>query len=366
MRRLLKISACYAKVDWDEALSFRLDSEGRWCSARLGARFYQRTLRGDVIVDNRQLDDIAAERVERDIRRQLQGVRAELARGDLADIAPPAQQQLRQLLLRACEHPPSRPAIAQQFDQAYSELVPILPPDRYRDIVVLPATGCPNARCSFCAFYKDSPFRSRSLADFEQHLQLVRTLFGDSIAARDGVFLGSANALALPQKKILPVLASVDACLGQRKRGVASFFDPEHASRRSREDWCDLAGGGLSQVVIGLETGLASLRRALGKSDDLSLLQQAIADIRAAQIRVGLTLLVGAGDVAEAARQRDATAAFIQALELAAGDVIYLSPLKGCAWPELDNHYALFRRQLRAHTAAKVVHYSMDKFRYFA
>ena len=146
---------------------------------------------------------------------------------------------------------------------------------------------------------------------------------------------------------------------------MASFFDPEHAPRRKQVDWQTLADAGLSQVIIGLETGVPELRLSIGKSDQLKVLSDAIALIKQAGIRVALTLLMGIGKQAEATYQREITTAFIGGLELDARDIVYLSPLTGSDWRDLDQHQDAFKRFINQHSNARTRHYNMEKFHYY-
>ena len=123
-----------------------------------------------------------------------------------------------------------------QFEAAYPEPVVILPPDRYQDLVIQPALGCPHGECSFCAFYRDRAFRILSDPEFERHLEGIQTLLGSAIGLRDGIFLGSANALAIPQPTLIDRLRSVAKQLGPRKRQVAAFWDPDHSPTRTAAD----------------------------------------------------------------------------------------------------------------------------------
>ena len=353
-----------AKLELSEDLHLRLDSEGRWGSFRKGRRFYRRTLRDEAWCRDRELGPEEHRLLLADIRNCLLATRREIRDRRLTILG--RREELHELLDRALrleEDPLDRRL---QFDQAYAEPVPILPPDRYRDLVVLPATGCPNGQCSFCAFYKDIPFRVFSQDEFEEHLDRLEALLGRALQARDGLFLGSANALALPHKKLVPMLETLRTRIGPRRRGIASFFDPEHAPSRSAADWQQLATLGLTQVVLGLETADPGLRAALGKTPDLSLIDDSIQTIRQTPIRIGLTLLLGAGDAASADSQLDQACNFLTSLPLRSADLIYLSPLDDSSWPDAHSHFAPWRRTLGTATTAQLVHYSMDRFHYYA
>ncbi len=352
------------KIELTEGSSLRLDAEGRWGSYRRGPSFFRRTLRDEAWCGSRELDAAERRQLEAWIQETLEHSRQALLAGEL-----PVLGDARDLLDSLEKALALDESVAQRrdlFDQVYAERIPILPPDRYRDLVVLPATGCPNGQCSFCAFYQGVDFRPFSLDEFTTHLDNLARLLGRALAARDGLFLGSANALALPDKKLLPMLELLQDRFGSRPRGLASFYDPEHAPKRSLADWKTLESLGLTQVVLGLETADPALRQSLGKSPDLSLIDQSLAALSQTHIRTGLTLLLGAGPAESGDSQLAQATDYLASLPLGPRDLIYLSPLDSSTWPQPHTAFAPWRKQLRTSTPAQLVHYSMDRFHYYA
>lgn len=244
--------------------------------------------------------------------------------------------------------------------------MPILPPDRYRDLVVLPATGCPWGRCAFCAWYRDARFSVLDPAAFEAHLERVAALFGLGAPARDGLFLGSASALSVPDDRLLAHLGRAVARFGPFPRGVSAFLDPDHAPHRTEADWRRLAVAGLTRAVVGLETGDSALRRRLGKADPARLVETVRA-LRAAGLSAGVSVLAGPGSPADAEAHLRGTAAVVRDLGLGPGDVVYVSPLEGALpEPALAAAAAELEAALRPVTRAKIAPYRMDLYRYFA
>ncbi len=346
----------------------RWDAEGRWCTYRRAERLYRRTLDGSVIVDDRDgLRDLpreSAAQVHREVReaacemiRDLEGERIRIE--GIEDIV-----RLRDCLRRVLAWSPSALAAEKnRFATAYPERVPILPPDRYRDIVLLPAVGCPHNHCTFCTLHRGTPFRVLGQAEFEQHMLRVGDLFGNSRWARDGLFLGSASALSLSRPDLTRVLDRCARTFGRPSRGIAAFFDPDHAPQHSAQAYREFAAHSLELAVIGLESGLLPLRKSLGKSGDLRAMRRAVAALKGAGVRCGLTVLVGAGGAAMAHRHREETARVLHDMELGPEDRVYLSPLLG---PDLAGEVQALQATVDAATRARVVPYAMDRFRYFA
>lgn len=88
----------------------------------------------------------------------------------------------------------------------------------------------------------------RSLADVER-------LYCGKLQGARCVFLGSANALALSQRRLLLCLDQIRKRFGVFKRGVGAFADPDFSAGRTDQHCCELRKKELRQIVIGLETG---------------------------------------------------------------------------------------------------------------
>ncbi len=253
------------------------------------------------------------------------------------------------------------------LQRAWPEPTRILPPHRYRDLVILPATGCPNHGCGFCAFYKKRPFRVLDDQAFENHLQAVVDALGVAIAERDGLFLGSASALSLNDTLLLKRLARVRTAIGIPRRGVAAFLDPDRAPSRSAQAFAALREAGLVEATLGLETGQPDLRRRLGKRADLSDVRAAIDAMRTAGVGVGLTVLVGLGEHDDEHRHRDATVALLASLDLGTRDFVHLSPLVRPGFGRVPEVVLrAWRRALITTTPARVAPYLIERFAWLA
>ncbi|MBK8481785.1 MAG: hypothetical protein IPL40_11490 [Proteobacteria bacterium] len=370
-----RIDPADAAVELDGGTGLRLDARGRWCSLRTHGQLFRRTLAGEVVTylqprpSPSPVSDPAG--CHEAARRLAAALHRRISDGEGPLRLSGAQPDRAELLARlaraerwsAAEHARE----AQRFTATYPEPVEILPPDRTMDVVALPAIGCPNAGCTFCAFYRARRFRPQTPQAFAAHLEAVRELLGPLLALRSGVFLGSASALSLSQPRLLAALAACAAQLGERRRGVAAFWDPDHAPARNPSDWQALHGAGLRAVYLGLETGLAPLRAALGKSPDLDGLLSAVAAQRRAPLRTGVIVLAGAGGATSVTAHAEATATMIARMDLGARDLVFVSPLRD-ALPadQLVQAAHALRQAIAARSAAQVAPYAMDAFRYYS
>ncbi len=359
--------------------SLRVDALGRWLSARLEDGLHRRTVDGRVVryeARTRPPVDVPEPgAVHARVQALAEEFHAALTGGAAAQIqtrgefAAPPREHLEGLVGAATRW--GRAAFERElarYEAVYDENVEILPPDRTLDVVVLPAAGCPNASCTFCAFYRGRGLRVKPSAELVAHLEGVRDLFGPALALRRGVFLGSASAISLSQAKLERALEETQRILGRSfPAGAAAFWDPDHAPTRSGEDWVRLRQRGLRQVYVGLETGSPALRAEAGKSGDLEAFGASLHPTREAGVRLGVIVLVGLGGVARAQEHLRETTRAVERLGLQAQDTVFLSAWEGSMPPAaLRASERALRDALRAVTAAKVVPYAMRSFRYYA
>jgi radical SAM superfamily enzyme YgiQ (UPF0313 family) len=370
----IKIFSGYSLfIEMPDNRSLRLDREGRWSSYQKGLALYRRTLDSKIIkVQERTYSLINLEESEKitgEISSILEVISKKSGRShsDLyqsKNNVPDIKRWIQKSI--AFLHKPIDLEV-QRFNNAYPEGIQILPPDRYRDLVIQPALGCPSGQCTFCAFYKNNRFRVLTDIEFDRHLEAVRNLFGENKGERNGIFLDSASALSLSQRRMIRIFDKIADLIPNSKRGIAAFLDPDNAPKRNLKDFIALKDRGLSQVTIGLETGYPFLRKRLGKSEDLSILKRTVKIIRDAGIQVALTILVGAGGSDFIKDHHSKSTQFIQDLGLSKRDIIYLSPLSDSLSPShLTTEISNFGQTLKKVTNARISPYHMERFYYFS
>lgn len=118
---------------------------------------------------------------------------------------------------------------------------------------------------------------------------------------------------------------------------------------------------------MGLETGLAALRREQGKSGDLDRFVSTVAEQKKGGMAVSVTVLVGLGGPARADEHRTATVDVVARMPLEGTDRVYLSPLAG-SFPldRMEEDLAGWRAALAERTAARVGDYRIERFAWFA
>jgi radical SAM superfamily enzyme YgiQ (UPF0313 family) len=212
--------------------------------------------------------------------------------------------------------------------------ISILPPDQYLSIVLQATEGCSWNRCTFCSFYMDRTFAARTPEDFRKHALAVRELLGAGIELRRGVFLADGNALALSSRRLEPLVAAAREVFPGR--ALFGFVDLFSGERLPTEHWTGLSKAGLERVYIGMETGSDELLARVNKPGSAAELIEFVGELKAAELAVGLILMVGLGGLDYKDEHARASIEVLKALPLSASDVVYLSPFVAPSRPESD------------------------------
>jgi len=309
--------------DPEWVLSF--DREGRLLTLVQGQELFKRALDSRVLRRRHRegRDGRRWELLGDCERREVFAVARELA--GLTAEAPDAPDTLRERLETEVLPWTADRLLAEEgrFLAAYRPIA-ILPPDRYLAVVLQATEGCSWNRCTFCSFYQGRPFGLASPEDFQRHAAAVRGLLGRDLARRRSIFLADGNALAVGNRRLLPLLAIArESFPGQE---ITGFVDVYSGSRHEPTDWRELAAQGLTQVYIGMETGCDSLLRWVDKPGSRDELTAFVQELKEAGLAVSLILMIGMGGGAWRERHREESLATLAGLPLDRRDLLYLSP----------------------------------------
>lgn len=206
--------------------------------------------------------------------------------------------------------------------------VGILPPDQYMSVVLQMTEGCSFNTCTFCTFYKDRPFKIKTLEEFNSHVRKVKEYLSESIQLRRTIFLGDANALVVPTPKLIPLLRVVHNHLDVEKMGgLFAFLDGFSGEKKSYEDYKALQEMGLKKIYIGLESGNNDLLSFLKKPGNSETAVSAVYDIKKANISVAIIILLGAGGRKFQQAHISDSIKILNQMNLDADDIIYFSEL---------------------------------------
>lgn len=239
---------------------------------------------------------------------------------------------------------PRLEAERERFAKVYKP-ISILPPDQYLALVLQATEGCSYNECSFCTFYRDRPFRIHTPTDFATHIAAAKEFLGRGVSVRKTLFLADANAVIIPQERLLPLLDMVNqafpilpinASAEERAEwrtahpwtlnGIYAFISAPDALRKDADDFAAMRARNVRRLYVGLETGHDPLRRFLRKQGTAADALAAVQAIKGGGVEVGLIFMVGVGgETYREAHFRD-TVALLKEMPLGRDDLIYISP----------------------------------------
>ncbi len=215
-------------------------------------------------------------------------------------------------------------ADATAFAEVYQP-IGILPPDQYLALVLQATEGCSFRSCTFCDLYRGS-YAVKDRVGFAAHVAGVRAYLGASLSLRArGVFLGSANALAVPMSGLLPLVEVVRAEFPGRP--IYAFLDGFTGVRKHTDDYAALAACGLRRVYIGLESGHDALLAFVRKPSTSGQAIETVRTLKSAGVNVGVIVMIGLGGGTYAEAHVADTAEAVNEMGLGRGDLLYFSDL---------------------------------------
>ncbi|NCC31673.1 MAG: radical SAM protein [Chloroflexia bacterium] len=311
---------------------YSFDGEGRLIGAFREGVNYRRGLRGDVLrkqalAPGQKLRHMLNQDERQTFLHEMVTHMRHLA-GQLETVQQPELNTWLERIL--AWDVPRLEAERERFDAIYKP-ISILPPDHYQAVVVQATEGCSWNRCTFCTLYHDRPFRIKGPEELCQHIHEVQGLLGRGMGLRNAIFLGDANALIIPQRRLRELLEVVQREFalgaGNALRGIYAFLDIFGAERKSVAAYRELREAQVRRIYLGLETGDPEVFGLLNKPGSPAACVEVVQAIKAAGISVGVILLAGAGGARLAAQHVANSLRIVGAMGLGEGDLVYLSPL---------------------------------------
>jgi len=250
--------------------------------------------------------------------------------------------------------------------------VSILPPDQYLALVLQVTEGCWWNKCTFCDFYRDRRFKVKNDEEILKHIKEVREFLGEGIWLRKAIFLADANALTIPEERLLGVLDIVNqefpiipkglegSELSKWKSkhplhfsGIYSFLDAFIGEIRSTNYYRELKRRNLKRIYIGLESGSNRLLNFLQKPNSAEEALEVVRTIKEAGMNVGVIVMIGIGGEEYFEEHIKETVKVINSMRLEKGDFIYLSEFVG--HPELEYSIKASKLRIKALSQDRIV-----------
>lgn len=163
------------------------------------------------------------------------------------------------------------------------------PPSEAYSILLQVTVGCSHNKCTFCEMYKEKRiFKIKSDAEIMADI---------AYAARhhrhnDRLFLCDGDALIVPQKRLVRILSEIRRQMPWIKR-IGSYANTKSISKKTVDELRELKRLGLSIAYMGLETGDDVTLAGINKGADSARMIEMGKKIRAAGIKLSVTVLLG-------------------------------------------------------------------------
>ena len=165
------------------------------------------------------------------------------------------------------------------------------PPSEADSLIIQLTIGCARNTCTFCTMYKSKKFRVRPIDDVIADLYDVKQNYRWPF---DRVFLADGDALIVNTPDLVTVLDKIYEVFPHVRR-VTTYGAAKDVLQKSHEELCKLRRHGLEMVYIGAETGsdkvLADIKKHVTAAETI----EACLKLKAAGIKVSMTLITGIG-----------------------------------------------------------------------
>jgi radical SAM superfamily enzyme YgiQ (UPF0313 family) len=161
-----------------------------------------------------------------------------------------------------------------------------------------------------------------------QHLASVRSYWEGALGGRAGIFLGDANATAVPTEVLMERLRQIREVFPEKQFGsVHSFADFFSRGQRQAEGFELFHSAGLRRICFGVESGNLELMERIQKPVSGADVVDVIRKAKQGGIEISLIFIVGLGGRRYRDAHLSASVDLLSRLPLEKPDRIYLSPL---------------------------------------
>ena len=214
----------------------------------------------------------------------------------------------------------------------------IRPPSEAFSILLQVTLGCSHNKCTFCGTYKDKRFTIKDDQTIMADIRFASKYMGN----QHRLFLMDGDGLIIPQRKLVWILEMIKEHLPWVRR-VGAYANAKSVKMKSDEDLVQLKEKGLGILYLGVESGDNQTLRKVCKGTTAANLIKQGRRIKAAGIKLSVTVLLGIAGRADSLRHARATGILLSAM-----DPNYIGALTVMILPNtpLDDDYRAGRFKL--------------------
>lgn len=166
----------------------------------------------------------------------------------------------------------------------------IRPPSEAESLILQYTIGCSHNKCIFCPAYKQKKFRIRSIDEMERQIE-------DCLPELENarrIFLADGDALTAAQDKLLALTQLLSTRFPRLQR-IGMYANAGSILRKSVGDLVALREHGLGILYLGIESGDDAVLSWMQKGVTAEAMREAGARVKAAGIKLSVTVLLGIG-----------------------------------------------------------------------
>lgn len=164
------------------------------------------------------------------------------------------------------------------------------PPSEAESLILQVTVGCSYNRCTFCGAYQGKRFRIKSFEEIKEDIDEV------SAYRIRRVFLADGDALIIPQKELLEILAYLKGKLKGLER-VGIYANAKDILRKDLEELKALKKLGVGIIYLGVESGDPEVLKRIKKNATVDQLIRAARRVKESGILLSVTVILGLGGV---------------------------------------------------------------------
>ena len=200
--------------------------------------------------------------------------------------------------------------MAEISDGMHYEGYCIRPPSEADSILLQVTLGCSHNRCTFCGTYPDKRFRIKDDGIILSDIRYA----AKHMAGEDRLFLMDGDALIIPQKRLVWILARIAEHL-PRVRRVGAYANVKSVRKKTPEELRQLRELNLGILYLGVETGDDAIREAIHKGATARACIDMGRRIKEAGIQLSVTVLLGIAGREHSLRHARLTGELLSAMD---------------------------------------------------
>ncbi|MBW0146292.1 radical SAM protein [Marinobacter arenosus] len=166
------------------------------------------------------------------------------------------------------------------------------PPSEAKSLILPVTNGCSWNKCTFCEMYTQpqKKFRARKPDDVRRDIENAAR----SLGGVRRVFLADGDAMVLPTRRLLEILADLKAAFPDLQR-VSSYCLPRNLAKKTVDELAQLKEAGLQILYVGMESGDDEILNRVNKGESWESTRSALVKIREAGLTSSVMVLNGLG-----------------------------------------------------------------------